>query len=114
MGNVAGSGLHSPDASVTSIGFIPAAASLMRTWPGQATGVARSMTTGDAPYALTVTARTIFSFDPPRMSRSGAVSALARPFSQPQIVIASTKPIVGRRLRRCVLPAGDFAPGNGK
>src|ERR1700756_1900677 len=61
IGNVAGIGLQSPEASVRSMGFMPAARSLIRTCPGAGSGVGTSATVGVAPYSLTVTARIAFS-----------------------------------------------------
>ena len=40
-----------------SIGFIPAARSLIRTWPGPACGVGTSVKTGEPPYPVAITAR---------------------------------------------------------
>src|SRR5258706_16402596 len=61
IGNVAGIGFQAPEASARSIGFMPAARSLIRTCPGPGSGVGISATAGVAPYSVTVTARIVFS-----------------------------------------------------
>src|SRR5580658_5403245 len=66
IGKIAGAGLHSPDARRKSIGFIDAAASLIRSCPGPATGVIVSIRVGGSPNRLTATAR----MDSPPASRA--------------------------------------------
>src|SRR6266851_9988283 len=61
IGNVAGIGFHAPEASQRSMGFMPAARSLIRICRAPGSGVGISATAGVPPYSLTVTARIVFS-----------------------------------------------------
>src|SRR5713101_5566833 len=57
IGNVAGIGFHAPEASKRSMGFMPAARSLIRICRAPGSGVGISATAGVPPYSLTVIAR---------------------------------------------------------
>jgi Cyclic nucleotide-binding domain len=59
IGKVAGMGRQSPLARVPSMGFMPAALSLISTWPALGRGVGTSASAGFVPYSLTTTARIV-------------------------------------------------------